>query len=622
MYSIKTILKALLGAALLGQYSSPALAQEEENETEQVVVIATKTRIGLDQVGSSVTLLDEEAIRNSQKVSVYDLLRQVPGVSLSRNGGIGTVSTLRIRGAESGQTLVLIDGVKVNDLSSPSGAFNFANLTTANIERIEILRGPESTLYGSDAIGGVINIITKKADTPFSASGFIEGGSFGSAAGAVNLGVKRGRFSGNLSVSGMRTDGISAADSDAGNSERDGFRTLSVVGNLSYEILENLKLDGFFRTSDSRAEFDAFDFNTLSFVDGDGVTETEDLQAAIGATWSGLDGRVEAEARISWSNLDRFDTENGGPSFASESRNRTIDLLTTIEAANGLTLLVGGQFQDNEIFTEVFGFFAGTLTGTADINSAFAEAQVSPADNLHLTFGVRHDDHQRFGGHTTLRITANFKIKETGTILRANWGEGFKAPSLFQLFSSFGDLGLRPEQSQGWEVGAEQPLFGDRVRLTVTYFYRKTSDQIDFDLVTFKFANIARTRAKGVEVIFSAELSGKLSVSGNYTRLNAVNLVSGGMLLRRPKNIFNATVTWTATDKLMLTAGLNHTGRQLDGGLVLDGFRVVDVRISYRLNDQVTLYGRIENALDQDYQEVAGFGTPGVSAFAGIRGEF
>ncbi|MCH8081979.1 MAG: TonB-dependent receptor [Proteobacteria bacterium] len=622
MYSIKTILKALLGAALLGQYSSPALAEEEENETEQVVVIATKTPNKLDDVGSSVTLIDQEAIRNSQKVSVYDLLRQVPGVSLSRNGGIGTVSTLRIRGAESGQTLVLIDGVKVNDLSSPSGAFNFANLTTANIERIEILRGPESTLYGSDAIGGVINIITKKADAPFSASGFLEGGSFGSAAGAVSLGVKRGRFSGNLSVSAMRTDGISAADSDAGNSERDGFRTLSVVGNLSYRILENLKLSGFFRTGDSRAEFDAFDFNTFSFVDGDGVTKTQDLQAALGAQWSGLDGRVEAEARISWSNLDRFDSENGGPSFSSESRNRTIDLLTTIEAANGLTLLVGGQFQAGEIFTEVFGFFAGTLTGTANINSAFAQVQVSPADNLHLTFGVRHDDHQRFGGHTTLRITANFKIKETGTILRANWGEGFKAPSLFQLFSSFGDLGLRPEQSQGWEVGAEQPLFGDKARLTVTYFTRKTSDQIDFDLVTFKFANIARTRAKGVEVIFSAELSGKLSVSGNYTRLKAVNLVSGGMLLRRPKNIFNANVTWAATGRLMLTASLNHTGRQLDGDLVLDGFRVIDVRISYRLNDQVTLYGRIENALDQDYQEVAGFGTPGVSAFAGIRAGF
>ena len=188
MYSIKTILKALLGAALLGQYSSPALAQEEENETEQVVVIATKTPNKLDDVGSSVTLIDQEAIRNSQKVSVYGLLRQVPGVSLSRNGGIGTVSTLRIRGAESGQTLVLIDGVKVNDLSSPSGAFNFANLTTANIERIEILRGPESTLYGSDAIGGVINIITKKADQPFSASGYLEGGSFGTAGGGVETG--------------------------------------------------------------------------------------------------------------------------------------------------------------------------------------------------------------------------------------------------------------------------------------------------------------------------------------------------------------------------------------------------------------------------------------------------
>jgi vitamin B12 transporter len=270
----------------------------------------------------------------------------------------------------------------------------------------------------------------------------------------------------------------------------------------------------------------------------------------------------------------------------------------------------------------VFGFFASTLIGTADINSAFAEAQVSPLGNLHLTFGVRHDDHQLFGGHTTFRITANFKIRRTGTILRANWGEGFKAPTLFQLFSSFGDLGLRPEQSSGWEVGAEQPLFDKKARLTVTYFTRKTSDQIDFDLATFRFANIARTRVEGVEVIFSAELSDTVTVSGNYTHLKAVNLDSGGVLLRRPKNLFNATMTWAATERLVLAASLNHTGRQLDGGLVLDGFRVVDVRITYRVGEKVSLFGRIENAFDQDYQEVAGFGTPGVSAYAGIRGEF
>jgi len=188
---------------------SPAAFAEPEadQDEEQVVVIATRTPKAAEQLGSSVTLLDQQDIRESQKVSIFDLLRTTPGISVSRNGGLGTVSTLRIRGAESGQTLVLVDGIKVNDLSSPGGEFNFANLTSASIERIEILRGPQSTLYGSDAIGGVINIITKKADKPFSASGFFEGGSFGTANGGLTFGVKQDRFSGTLSLGGFRTAG-------------------------------------------------------------------------------------------------------------------------------------------------------------------------------------------------------------------------------------------------------------------------------------------------------------------------------------------------------------------------------------------------------------------------------
>ena len=623
MYCTKTIRSVLLGAAVLNLYATPTLAQDEEELVEeQVVVIATKTPKKLIDIGSSVTLLDQDTIRESQKISVYDLLRQVPGVTLSRTGGIGTVSTLRIRGAEAGHTLVLIDGVKINDLSTPAGEFNFANLTTADIERIEVLRGPASTLYGSDAIGGVVNIITKQPDRPFSLGGFLEGGSFGSVNGGLSLGVQQGRFSGKVSLGGVRTEGISAADEDAGNSEQDGFRTLSILSNLNFDVTDTLTLTGFFRYADSHAEFDAFDFFSFTFIDGDGVTDTEDLQGAVGANWSALDGKLESSAKVSWSSVDRLDTEFGGPSFASTSRNRTIDILSAYHALDQVTLVLGGQFQKNEITTEVFGFFASTLSGTADINSLFAEAEVSPAENLHLTFGVRHDDHQRFGGHTTFRITANYHVPGAGTILRANWGEGFKAPTLFQLFSSFGDPGMRPEQSQGWEVGAEQPLFKNRARVTVTYFYRKSTNQIDFDLVLFKYANIASTRTKGIEVIFTADVSDTVTFSGNFTHMKATNLVTGGGLVRRPENIFNANLIWETTPRLSFVAALNQTGRQLDAGMTLDSFKVVDVRVSYQLMDKVSLFGRIENAFNEDYQEVASFGTPGISAFAGIRGEF
>lgn len=595
---------------------------EEDENTEVVTIISNRLPSTEKDIGSSVTVLDKDEIIESQKVTVLDLLRSTPGVSVSRNGGIGTVSTLRIRGAESGQTLVLIDGVKVNDLSTPAGEFNFANLTTDAIERIEILRGPQSTLYGSDAIGGVINIITKRSDEPLKVSGFVEGGSFGTFRGGVNLGAKTEKTSFNLSLNGTRTDGISAADENAGNTERDGFRTISVMARADHELTDNLSFNVFFRHADSRAEFDAFDFNTFGFTDGDGVTDSEDRQIAVGVVWDWLSGKATTDAKISFAKTERFDTEFQMPSFSSVSKNRTIDLLNTFNVSDRVSVLVGGQLQDNEIATEVFGFFASTLMGSADIKSIFAEIAAKPLENVTLTFGVRHDDHQIFGGHTTFRITGNWQIQGTGTTLRANWGEGFKAPTLFQLFSSFGDPTLQPETSTGWEVGLEQEVIKDRARVSVTYFQRKNNNLIDFSLISFTFANILQTRAKGVEVVFEAKITDKLSLGGNYTHLDATNTMTGLALSRRPQNIFNANLSFDATDRLSISGGINYTSRQIDGFAVLSAFKVVDIRASYKVSDQISLYGRIENAFDEQYQEVTGFGTPGISAYGGIRGNF
>ena len=733
----------------------PLIAAENEDDdtTEVVTVISNRLPSTEKDIGSSITVLDNEEIVESQKVSVLDLLRGTPGVSVSRNGGIGTVSTLRLRGAESGQTLVLIDGVKVNDLSTPAGEFNFANLTTDAIERIEILRGPQSTLYGSDAIGGVINIITKRADGPLKVSGFVEGGSFGTFRGGVDFGLRSQKTSFNLSLGGTRTDGISAADENAGNAERDGFRTISVIARAVHELTDNLSFNAFFRHADSRAEFDAFDFNTFGFIDGDGVTDSEDRQIALGVVWDWLSGKATTDAKISFARTERFDEEFQMASFSSLSKNRTIDLLNTFRVSDQVTVLIGGQLQDNEISFEVFGFFASTLmrsvdiksifaeiaakpienvtltfgvrhddhqifgghttfritgnwqipkTGTTfranwgegfkaptlfqlfssfdeefqmasfsslsknrtidllntfrvsdqvtvliggqlqdneisfevfgffastlmrsvDIKSIFAEIAAKPIENVTLTFGVRHDDHQIFGGHTTFRITGNWQIPKTGTTFRANWGEGFKAPTLFQLFSSFGDPTLQPETSTGWEIGLEQNIIKDRATVSVTYFQRKNNNLIDFSLISFTFANILQTRAKGVEVVFEAKFTDKLSLSGNFTHLDATNTLTGLALSRRPKNIFNASVVFDATDRLSISGGINATSRQIDGFAVLSPFKVIDLRASYKVSDQISLFGRIENAFDEQYQEVTGFGTPGISAYGGVRGSF
>lgn len=609
---------------ILALAPAPLFAAETDDDenTEVVTVISNKIPSTEKDIGSSITVLDADEIIESQKVTVFDLLRSTPGVTVSRNGGIGTVSTVRLRGAESGQTLILIDGVKVNDLSAPAGEFNFANLTTDGIERIEILRGPQSTLYGSDAIGGVINIITKRSEDPLSVSGFVEGGSFGTFRGGVTLGAKTEKTSFNLNLSGTRTDGISAADENAGNTERDGFRTVSVIARADHELSDNLLFNLFVRHADSRALFDAFDFINGGFIDGDGVTDSEDRQIAVGVVWDWLSGKATTDAKISFSRIERFDEEFQMPSFSSLSKNRTIDLLNTFKASDQLTILIGGQLQSNEIETEVFGFFASTLMGSADIKSIFAEVVGKPAENATLTFGVRHDDHQTFGGHTTFRITGNWQIPKTGTTFRANWGEGFKAPTLFQLFSAFGDPTLQPENSQGWEIGIEQEVVKERASVSVTYFQRKNNNLIDFSLVTFTFGNILQTRSKGVEVVFQAKITDKLSFSSNFTYLDAINTMTGLVLARRPTNTFNASVVFDATDRLSISGGINYTSRQIDGFSVLTPYKVVDLRASYKVSKKISIYGRIENAFDEQYQEVLGFGTPGISAFGGVRGNF
>lgn len=620
--NFKPFCKLAAVAAPVMLFSSFAVADEDDEQDETVVVIGDKSPTPLSQTGTSVSVLDEQAIVESQEVAIFDLLRTLPGVSVSRNGGIGTVSTLRLRGAESGQTLVLIDGIKVNDLSAPAGEFNFANLLTDNIERIEVLRGPQSTLYGGDAIGGVINIMTKKADAPVSLSGSLEAGSFGTVRGSANLGYSHDILSLSLSASGMRTGGISAADSANGNTESDPFKSYVVSGNMTVRLSDHVSVDGLLRYADSTSHFDAFDFIAGTFVDGDGVTMTQDLQGSVGLNFKAFGGALATNARVSWSSIERFDSENGGPSFASASENRTVDLLNTIAVSDALRLLIGGQFQNNRITTEVFGAFASMLAGEADTNSVFGEAILVPVKNLRLTAGVRHDDHETFGGATTFRLTGNFRIPETGTVLRANWGQGFKPPTLFQLFSAFGDPALRPEESEGWEIGFAQDIIKDHATLQVTYFRRNSKNQIDFSLLSFTFANIVRTRAKGIEVLLAARLNDDVAFEGNYTRLDATDVTTGLPLVRRPRNVFNGLFKADVSAQLKVSASVNYTGRQLDGGVMLDAFTLIGLRASFEVAKNITLFGRIENAFNENYQEVSGFGTAGIAGFAGVRGNF
>ena len=612
--SIKTLLLASSALAL----TSPALAGDTD-QIEEVVVTATRIPTKISAVGGSVTVITADEIKAQQKLSVADILRYTPGMSIGRNGGLGAASFARIRGAESGQTLVLINGVKVNDLSGPGGEFNFANLMTDDVTRIEVLRGQQSSLYGTNAAEGVVSIKMGGGDDDgLSARAQLETGAFSTfrAGGGVSFGGET--LNGTISVNRVKSDGISAAAAEDGNSEQDGYETTAVLATATAKLSEQLSLTGFFRYADNELELDSFDW-VLGFVDGDEFEASTDQQIGFGATYAMLDGRLTHSLNYALSDIDRDNFVVGEKSFAAKSERRNLDYSALFEATDALTVLAGAEVENNKIETESFGFWPSSLEGSADISSLFATVQWHGVEGLTITGGVRHDDHESFGGQTTMRISGAYDVA-ANTTLRANWGEGFKAPTLFQLFSSFGDPTLLAEESTGWEIGVDQKL--GKGTFGATYFERNSTNMVDFSMATFTYANLGRTRAKGVELTAFYPVSDAVSVNANFTHLTSKDRDTGAALLRRPENTANMSVNWAPTSKLSGSFGINHVGKRQDISGPLDAYTVVDTRVNYALQDEIEFFARIENLLNKSYQEVEGYGTAGRSLYGGIRLKF
>jgi len=601
--------------------SVPVFAEDNEQSIDEVVVSANRIARPASQVGSSVTVIDADDIKRRQETSVADLLRGAAGVNISRNGGLGGVTSLRLRGADSGQVMVAINGIKINDLASPGGGTNFANLFTDGIKRVEILRGPQSTLYGSDAMGGVIAIETSSGDDT-GLSGFAEVGSYATRRVGGAVGLQFGDdISGMMRVGHVRSDGISAADENDGNTEADGYESLSLLGSLDAEIGADITLSGFVRAVESSADVDAYDFVTGGYADADDAEDTDDRQIGSSLSFDLLGGRVENRINLSWANIDRSSFVAGEKSFAATSRRRALEYLGHADLNETASLVFGAESEKNRITTESFGFWASSEAGNADINSAFGEAQIEAMDSVHLSIGVRQDDHAQFGGHTSLRGTLAWQVMDQ-TLIRTNWGEGFKAPTLYQLFSAYGDQDLVPETSRGWEIGAEQG-WGEKDslngRVSATYFDRDTDNQIDFSFATFTYANLNQTEAKGVELALQLRDGEKRGIDLNYTWLDATDRDTGLALMRRPENSFNAEAFTDLGNDMQASVGLTHVGKQQDVAGEMPGYTVVDARWSWAIRDGVEVYARIDNLLDKEYQQVSGYGTPDRSVFAGIR---
>jgi vitamin B12 transporter len=615
----------LASAALLPAVAHAQIHSEDDSEgrvyyapatDDEVVVVASGVEQPAEQTGRSITVLDRATIETRQAVSLSDLLATTPGVTATRNGGPGGVTAVRIRGAEDAQTLVLIDGVRANDPSSPAGAFDFGNLLTGSIERVEVLRGPNSVIWGSQAIGGVVNVVTQAPVDGIAARANAEYGYADQISANAAIAGGNDRFQGALTGGYFRTDGVSQA---AVGTEADGYRQYNASGRLRFEFAPGFGIDlrGYY--ANSRTELDGYPAPAYAFADTDEYSDAEELYG-----YAGLFANIGPVAnRLAFTiadiNRDNYDPSIGAePLYLYRGRSERYEYRGDARLAQQLRLTFGAE-QEN------LRFYDGSETFRADITSVYGQAIVTPIEQVTLTAGVRNDDHSRFGSHMTWGVNAAVKPFET-TLLRASFGESFKAPTLYQLFAPFyGTDTLRPETAQSWEAGIEQSALEGAAKLGVTWFHRDTKNQIDFDMVSFTYANIARARAEGVEIELALKPVEAFTLTANYTYTDTENRSAGfegNVLARRPQDTASVSADYRLPFGLSLGGTVTMVGDSFDnaGNTVrLEGFALGSIRAEMPIGDRFAIYGRVENLTDEKYQTVATYGTYGRAAYAGLR---
>ncbi|KQM18792.1 TonB-dependent receptor plug domain-containing protein [Novosphingobium sp. Leaf2] len=604
----------LLGTALA--VSTPAFGQDAATDAAPVdpsiVVTANREPTPITQVGQSISVITRDQIDRVQAVSAVDVLARVPGVSVAQAGGFGQPASVFIRGADNAQSLVLIDGVRINDPGDVGGGFDFGNLTIGQFDRVEVLRGSSGVLWGSRAIGGVINFITARPTEQWTARAQAEYGwrdqkqVSASAAGLVGpVGLTLG---GNW----LKGDGFSAFDENLGGKERDGYESKSANARASVDLAQGLSADigGFYTKAN-------YDYDNTG-ADALNVGMKRDAQGYANVRYTGLDGRLNARVGYGLTDNRRISDDAVFGPYITNGRTQRFEgqaSFTPIEAAS---LLIGAETEKQK-FNDNFGSRDST-----NIDSVFGNLTVRPLTGLTLNGGVRYDDNSDFGHKTTFAANGAWVIGQgvDAPVLRASYGEGFKAPSLYQLYTNAGFRALDPETSTSWDAGVDQPFAQGMGHFTVTYFDRKTKNLIDYDLTQFNYYNVGRARAKGLEIGMQVVNWEGFDVNLAYTYLDAKNEDTGKQLARRPKSNMYASIDKAWAVGLKLGADLRVGGGRYDDAAntqYVDGNLVVGARAAFAVTPKIEVYGRVDNVFDEHYEVVRLYGTPGRSAYAGVR---
>ncbi|OYY92079.1 MAG: TonB-dependent receptor [Sphingomonas sp. 28-66-16] len=639
-------LRHMLPVAVMAA-ASPVIAQQTpatpdtlEPVSEPIIVTANRTAEPLSRVGQSVTVIDAATINTRQTDNVADLLRTVPGVAIARNGNIGSATSVFIRGAESDQTVALIDGVKITDPGLPGGGFNFGNLLVGNIERIEVLRGPSSVIWGSQAIGGVINLITIAPTGDFTLNARGEYGYRGTGQLVANVSGKAGPLSASAGGGWFTTAGISAFNEARGGKERDGYRNYGANLKLNLALSDAISIDARGYYSDGRVDQDGFAPPTYGFGDTREFSLTREIVGDVGGNVALFDGRFRNRFGYAYTDTNRRSENPDGftpVTLTSKGRNErfeyqgVVDLMRDTQATFGLE-------RENSRFDQVN---YGTPTGgRARLDSIYGQIVTTPLAGLTLTGGIRRDDHDRFGGATSIAASGVYSPNAGRTTIRASYSEGFKAPSLYQLQGDYGNQQLRPERAKGWDAGITQRLLGRQIEASVTYFHRTSTDLIDFiacaapltGICTNRpfgtYDNVARATAQGVEATLVLRPTEPLELQANYSWLDARNRSPGSVnignrLARRPSQSVNASIDYRwPFFGLSTGATVTHVGSSFDNAANTrrnEGYVLADIRAAIPVLKGTELYARIENLFDERYETVYQYGSNGRAGYVGVR---
>ena len=612
-------------------------AWAEPTAIPEIVIYATTIPTPAEQIANSVTVITAKEIERDQRRTVPDVLNTVPGLNIVQAGGPGAVTSVFMRGTNSNHTKILIDGIDVSNPSNPGRIFDLGQLPTADIERIEVLRGPQSGLYGSDAIGGVISIVTKKGEGPPKVTGTLEGGSFGTFNQTASLSGSQSRFNYAFNVAHLRSTDTPVTPLELLPPGRqrinDFYDNWTYSTKLGADLTDNFGVNLVAHHTDATLRFTGDEFPPPTFVGVPAAAQSTQTARQFftrgEAVWSLLDGRFKNYFGVNYTDHWNW---NKSPDPAAPTVNQgyrtKYDWRGVASVMPGQTLVMGLEQETERLRTDTLTAQNGNKAGYAELQSEFAK-------RFFFVANVRNDNNDSFGGHTTYRLAPAVLVPTTETKLKASYGTGFKAPTLNQLFVSFPAFGffanpnLKPEESKGYDIGFEQPIANNRLRFGATYFHNDITNLINstFDPITFTstLINVDQAKTEGVETFASVIVTDQLKLRGDYTFTRSINAVTGKDLLRRPRDKASLTATWTPMDTLSLSSTVlfvsdwQDIDRSTFATVSQPGYTVVNLAANYTVNDNVAAFARVDNLFNKHYQNPNGFERPGFGIFAGIR---